>query len=46
MGNKCDIEEKREVTRIEGEVMAEQYGAAFFEVSAKTGININEVCPY
>jgi len=47
MGNKCDLEEEREVTRKRGEMMAEDmYGAAFFEVSAKTGVNTDEVCPY
>ena len=44
MGNKCDLEQKREVTREEGEMMAENYDATFFEVSANTGVNINEVC--
>ena len=47
VGNKCDLEEKREVTRDMGEWRAERYGATlFFEVSAKTGVNINEVCSY
>ena len=45
VGNKCDLEQEREVTREEGKMMAENYGAAFFEVSAKTGVNIDEVCP-
>lgn len=43
VGNKCDLEEKRKVTREEGEEMAASIGASFFEVSAKTGVNINEV---
>ena len=46
VGNKCDLEEKREVTREEGEMMAASIGATFLEVSAKTGENINEVCSY
>ena len=46
VGNKCDLEQKREVTQEKGKMMAENYGAAFFEVSAKTGVNIDEVCPY
>ena len=46
VGNKCDLEEKRVVTREEGEMMAASIGATFLEVSAKTGVNIDEVCPY
>ena len=34
------------MTQEEGEMMAENYDAAFFKVSAKTGVNIDEVCPY
>ena len=45
VGNKCDLEQEREVTRERGKMMAEYYGAAFFEVSARTGVNIDEVCP-
>ena len=45
VGNKCDLE-KREVGQDVGKRMAENYDAAFFEVSAKTGVNINEVCSY
>ena len=45
VGNKCDLGEKRKVTRDMVEWRAERYGATlFFEVSAKTGENINEVC--
>ena len=47
MGNKCDLKKKkRGVTREEGEKKAEKYGAPFFEVSAKRGVNISEVCIY
>ena len=46
VGNKCHLEEYREVTREEGEMMAASIGATFFEVSAKTGVNIDEVCSY
>ena len=46
MGNKCDLEEERQVTQEEGENMAAHYNAIFFEVSAKTDVNINEVCSY
>lgn len=46
VGNKCDLEEKREVTREEGQRMADNYGATFFEISAKTNVNVYEVCVY
>ena len=41
LGNKADIEEK-EVTVEEGEEMAKSRGIKFFEVSAKTNLNIQE----
>ena len=41
LANKIDIE-KREVTKEEGEKKAAEYNMKYFEVSAKSGININE----
>lgn len=41
-GNKSDLEEKREVTKIEGEVLAHKMKCPFFETSAKTNTNIKE----
>ena len=41
-GNKCDLEEKREVTKLEGEEKANEFNIPFFETSCKEGININE----
>ena len=43
IGNKSDLEEKREVTYEEGSIYAQKNGMIFFETSAKTGRNINEV---
>ena len=43
VGNKVDLEEKREITIEEGQELAEKYGLLFFETSAKTGQNVNEV---
>ena len=42
MGNKCDLNEKREVTFEEGQEMAKHFGIEFLETSAKDVININE----
>eukprot|EP01117_Protostelium_nocturnum_P012174 TRINITY_DN446_c0_g1_i1.p1 TRINITY_DN446_c0_g1~~TRINITY_DN446_c0_g1_i1.p1 ORF type:complete len:188 (+),score=73.48 TRINITY_DN446_c0_g1_i1:143-706(+) len=42
IGNKCDLEELREVTTLEGKQLAESFGAQFLETSAKSGVNIEE----
>ena len=39
-GNKCDLEEKRVVTKLEGEEKANEFNVPFFETSCKEGINI------
>ena len=44
LGNKCDLVERRVVSRESGEMLASSLSAAFFEVSAKTGENIDKVC--
>ena len=40
VGNKCDLDEDREVTLTEGENLAALYGCPMFESSAKNSINI------
>jgi len=42
IGNKCDLESKREVTREEGEKFAKDNGILFLETSAKTADNVEE----
>ena len=44
VGNKIDLENKREVSKEEGEEMAKKYGLSYFETSAKTGENIQNCC--
>ena len=43
VGNKCDIEEKREVSYEEGKKFAEEYNFQFYETSAKKDINIQSL---
>ena len=42
LGNKCDLENERQVQREEGEQIANEKGIKFLETSNKNGININE----
>jgi Ras-related protein Rab-5C len=43
VGNKCDLDSERAVTISEAEAKAEEIGARFFEVSAKSGQNVQEL---
>ena len=43
IGNKVDLEDRREVTYEEGSIYAQKNGMLFFETSAKTGKNIEEI---
>lgn len=44
VGNKCDRNEERQVTEEEGREAAQKLGVhLFFETSAKSGINVNEL---
>ncbi|ABO97448.1 predicted protein [Ostreococcus lucimarinus CCE9901] len=42
-GNKCDMEEKREVEREEAEAYASENGLFFMETSAKEALNVTEL---
>ena len=42
IGNKCDKEQLRMVSRAEGEELAREINAPFFETSAKTNINVED----
>lgn len=42
IGNKCDLESKRQVSREEGESFARRNGLVFMETSAKTAQNVDD----
>ena len=43
LGNKLDLTESRAISRTTGKSLADEHGAKFAEVSAKTGEEIDEV---
>uniref|UniRef100_A0AAX7U456 small monomeric GTPase n=1 Tax=Astatotilapia calliptera TaxID=8154 RepID=A0AAX7U456_ASTCA len=43
LGNKCDINDKRQVSKEMGEKLALEYGIKFMETSAKSNINVENV---
>lgn len=43
LGNKCDMEEKRVITKERGESIAREHAIRFLETSAKANINIDDV---
>lgn len=42
IGNKCDMQQPRDVKREEGEMLADEYDMSFFETSAKENESIDE----
>lgn len=42
IGNKCDLEDKRQVQTVEGEDLAKRLGLVFVETSAKSSRNIDQ----
>jgi len=42
IGNKSDLENKRAVEKARGQELADEYGIAFFETSAKADLNVQE----
>jgi small GTP-binding protein len=43
VGNKCDLNDKRQVTTEEGKDLADKNDMMFFETSAKDGINVEQI---
>ncbi|KXS16084.1 putative ethylene-responsive small GTP-binding protein [Gonapodya prolifera JEL478] len=42
VGNKCDMNEKRAVTKEQGQALADEYGIRFIETSAKSNQGVEE----
>ena len=42
LGYKCDVENKRQVSKERGETLARENSCQFLEISAKTGINVEK----
>ncbi|XP_066575711.1 ras-related protein Rab-10 [Amia ocellicauda] len=42
LGNKCDLEDKRVISKEKGQQLAWEHGVKFFETSAKDNINIEQ----
>ena len=42
IGNKCDMEDKRCITRVRGDALAREHGINFLETSAKNNVNIEK----
>ena len=43
VGNKCDLASMRQVSTQQGEQLAREYGIKFFETSARSNLNVNDV---
>ena len=42
LGNKCDIQDRRQVSKERGEKLAIEYNIKFMETSAKSSLNVEE----
>lgn len=44
VGNKSDLDDRRQVSADEAKARAEQWGVCYVETSAKTRANVDKVC--
>jgi GTPase SAR1 family protein len=42
-GNKCDLEDDRDVSREQGQNLAQTWGCTFLESSARKKVNVDEI---
>lgn len=43
VGNKCDLEDERVVSKERGQALAREFNCTFMETSAKNRVNVDEV---
>lgn len=43
VGNKCDLEDERVVSKDQGQMLGRQFNCAFMEASAKLKVNVPEI---
>ena len=43
LGNKCDLSDSRVISKERGQLLADEHGIKFMEISAKASINVEEV---
>ena len=43
VGNKCDLESSRVISKEKGESFADEHGCKYMETSASDNVNVNEV---
>ena len=43
VGSKCDLSDRRVVSEERGQLLADEYGCKFIEISAKANINVETV---
>merc|ERR1711982_234208 len=43
VGNKCDLEEERQVTAVEGQDLAKSFGCPIYETSAKAEVSLKKL---
>ena len=43
VGTKCDLEKKREVSQERAQIMADEWGLQYFEVSSVSGYNVDQI---
>jgi len=46
VGNKADLDSERKLSKVEASTKVKQFNLPYFEVSAKTGDNVNEALMY
>jgi len=46
VGNKADLDSERKLSKVEASTKVKQFNLPYFEVSAKTGENVNDTLMY